>query len=146
MFIVFAVRLSSNNALYGNSIDTVASDYEEEEAFESLEELEAQTIGNLLPDDDDLFSGVTEGLDSIVQPNGTEDAEELDVFSSIGGMDLGDDGPGVRKNYEFPETSCPGLLNGSAAGEHPSRTLFVRNINSNVEDSELKAVFEVSIC
>lgn len=28
-------------------------------------------------------------------------------------------------------------------GEHPSRTLFVRNINSNVEDSELKLLFEV---
>ncbi|KAG8502132.1 hypothetical protein CXB51_000262 [Gossypium anomalum] len=142
-FFTRKLRLSSNNALYGNSIDTVASDYEEEEPFESLEELEAQTIGNLLPDDDDLFSGVTEGLDSIVQPNRTEDAEELDVFSSIGGMDLGDDGPGAQKNYNFPEKSRPGLLNGSVAGEHPSRTLFVRNINSNVEDSELKAVFEL---
>lgn len=28
-------------------------------------------------------------------------------------------------------------------GEHPSRTLFVRNINSNVEESELKELFEV---
>ncbi|PKI33965.1 hypothetical protein CRG98_045643 [Punica granatum] len=27
-------------------------------------------------------------------------------------------------------------------GGHPSRTLFVRNINSNVEDSELRALFE----
>jgi RNA recognition motif-containing protein len=27
-------------------------------------------------------------------------------------------------------------------GEHPSRTLFVRNINNNVEDSELRALFE----
>jgi len=27
-------------------------------------------------------------------------------------------------------------------GEHPSRTLFVRNINSNVEDEELKKLFE----
>jgi RNA recognition motif-containing protein len=30
-------------------------------------------------------------------------------------------------------------------GEHPSRTLFVRNINSNVEDSELRTLFEVFI-
>lgn len=42
-----------------------------------------------------------------------------------------------------------GLLNGVLNGEHlyreqPSRTLFVRNINSNVEDSELKLLFEVS--
>ncbi|XP_021284513.1 protein MEI2-like 4 isoform X2 [Herrania umbratica] len=144
------LRLSSNNAPYGHSIDTVASHYEEEELepFESLEELEAQTIGNLLPNDDDLFSGVTEGLDFIVLPNSAEEAEELDVFSSVGGMDLGDDGSTfVQKNSEFPGESQLGLRNGSVVGEypcgeHPSRTLFVRNINSNVEDSELKALFE----
>ncbi|KAK8622417.1 hypothetical protein V6N13_117334 [Hibiscus sabdariffa] len=138
-FFTRKLNLSSDNALYGNSIDTVASShYEEDEPFESLEELEAQTIGNLLPDDDDLFSGVTEGLDFIVQPNGVEDTEELDVFSSVGGMDLGDDGPAVvRKN----EKSHLGLFDG-LAGEHPSRTLLVRNINSDVEDSELKALFE----
>ena len=151
-FMLVAVRLSSNNALYGHSIDTVASHYEEEEPFESLEELEAQTIGNLLPNDDDLFSVVTDGLDFIVQPNGAEEAEELDVFSSVGGMDLEDYDPTfVRKNSEFPEESHLGLCNGLVVGEHPcgehpSRTLFVRNINSNVEDSELKSLFEVSNC
>ncbi|KAF2311637.1 hypothetical protein GH714_025431 [Hevea brasiliensis] len=40
-----------------------------------------------------------------------------------------------------------GVSNGSIVGEHPygelpSRTLFVRNINSNVEDTEIKALFE----
>ncbi|KAK8706502.1 hypothetical protein V6N13_050064 [Hibiscus sabdariffa] len=101
-FFTRKLKLSSDNALYGNSIDTVASShYEEEEPFESLEELEAQTIGNLLPDDDELFTGVTEGLDFIVQPNGAEDAEELDVFSNVGGMDLGDDCPTV----EHPHSS-----------------------------------------
>ncbi|XVE66093.1 hypothetical protein DITRI_Ditri08aG0053100 [Diplodiscus trichospermus] len=142
------LRLSSTNALYGHSIDTVASHYEEEEPFESLEELEAQTIGNLLPSDDELFSGVTGGLDFIGQPNDTEEVEELDVFSTVGGMDLGDHDPTiVPKNSEFPEESHLWLCNGLVAGEHPcgeqpSRTLFVRNINSNVEDSELKALFE----
>lgn len=28
-------------------------------------------------------------------------------------------------------------------GEHPSRTLFVRNINSNIEEQELRNLFEV---
>ncbi|XP_022726400.1 LOW QUALITY PROTEIN: protein MEI2-like 4 [Durio zibethinus] len=142
------LRLSSNNALHGHSIDAVATNYDEEEPFESLEELEAQTIGNLLPNDDDLFSGVTEGLDFIVLPNVSEEVEELDVFSSVGGMDLGDDDfTVVQKNSEFPGENHQGLSNGLVAGEHPcgehpSRTLFVRNINSNVEDSELKALFE----
>jgi RNA recognition motif-containing protein len=31
-------------------------------------------------------------------------------------------------------------------GEHPSRTLFVRNINSGVDDEELNSLFEVSFC
>ncbi|XP_039001756.1 protein MEI2-like 4 [Hibiscus syriacus] len=138
-FFTRKLNLSSENAIYGNSIDTISSShYEEEEPFESLEELEAQTIGNLLPDDDDLFSGVTNGLDFVFQPYGAEYTEESDVFSSVGGMDLGDDGPTVvRKN----EKSHLGLFNGSA-GEHPSRTLLVRNINIDVEESELKAIFE----
>lgn len=119
-FILVAVRLSSNNALYGHSVDTVASHYEEEEPFESLEELEAQTIGNLLPNDDDLFSGVSEGLDFSVQPNVAEEAEELDVFSSVGGMDLDDHDPTVgRKNSEFLEESHLGLFKGLVEGEHP---------------------------
>lgn len=144
------MRLSSNNAPYGHSVGTAAaaaSQYEEEEPFESLEEIEAQTIGNLLPNDDDLLSGVTDGLDYIGQPSSGDDAEDLDFFSSVGGMDMGDDGftPGQR-NSEFSGGNSNG---GSFAGEHPhgehpSRTLFVRNINSSVEDSELRTLFEVS--
>ncbi|KAM6589785.1 hypothetical protein CsatA_012390 [Cannabis sativa] len=145
------LRLSSNNGLYGHSVDTVASHYEEEEIIESLEEIEAQTIGNLLPDDDDLLSGVTDGLNYNIQSNGGDDMEELDLFNSVGGMDLEDDGssPGLKCS-DFPgvvSNGQLGLSNGSIVGEHPygehpSRTLFVRNINSNVEDSELKTLFE----
>lgn len=146
------MRFSPNNALYGHSVDTVASHFEEEEVFESLEELEAQTIGNLLPDDDDLLAGVTDGLDCLVETTGEDDAEDLDFFSNVGGMDLGDDGLSAgQKNSESPGglfNNLPGIHNGAMAGEHPlgehpSRTLFVRNINSNVEDSELKVLFEV---
>lgn len=147
------MRFSPSNALYGHSVDTVASHFEEEEVFESLEELEAQTIGNLLPDDDDLLAGVTDGLDCLVETTGEDDAEDLDFFSNVGGMDLGDDGLSVgQKNSESPGlfNNLPGMHNGAMAGEHPlgehpSRTLFVRNINSNVEDSELEALFEVHI-
>ncbi|XP_076925021.1 protein MEI2-like 4 [Bidens hawaiensis] len=108
---------NNNNSIYGHSVG--ASRYAaEEEQFESLQEIEAQTIGNLLPDDDDLLSGVTDGL---LQPgSGTDDLEELDIFNSVGGMELGDD----------------------ERLEEPSRTLFVRNISSNIEDSELRSLFE----
>lgn len=131
------LRLTSNNTIYGHSVDTVASQYEEEEPFESLEEVEAQTIGNLLPNDDDLFSGVADGLQPFVQRSGADDTEDLDLFSIVGGMDLGDD------------DASRAHLNGKIAvvgehrfREHPSRTLFVRNINSNVGDAELRTLFE----
>ncbi|CAL0314677.1 unnamed protein product [Lupinus luteus] len=82
--------LSADNALYGHSVDTFASNYEEEKLFDSLEELEAQTIGNLLPSDDDLLSGLTDGLEHITQDSTSDDMDELDIFSSVGGMELGD--------------------------------------------------------
>lgn len=149
----YPVRLSSNNPPYGHSVGAAsASQYEEEEPFESLEELEAQTIGNLLPDDDDLLSGVTDGIDTIAQPNNGDDIEDLDVFSSIGGLELGEDGfLSAESNFDISGGNANCQLVDSVGGEHPfgehpSRTLFVRNINSNIEDSELRALFEVSSC
>ncbi|KAH6771116.1 hypothetical protein C2S52_015919 [Perilla frutescens var. hirtella] len=144
------LKLSSNNGQYGHSFAAAAaSHYEEEEVFESLEELEAQTIGNLLPDDDDLLSGVTDGFNSIVRTNNGEDVEDLDLFSSVGGLELGEDSFSQR-NSELSDINSNNQLGISVGsnggehpfGEHPSRTLFVRNINSNVEDSELRTLFE----
>lgn len=117
---LFAVRLSSHNSLYAHSFDTVASHCEEEEPFESLDEIEAQTIGNLLPNDDDLFSGVTCGLEMPIGPNCREEAEELDLFSSVGGMDLVDDNSSVKLKGVPAEVSDGqlGLSNGAVVGEH----------------------------
>ncbi|RDY08962.1 Protein MEI2-like 4, partial [Mucuna pruriens] len=146
---LFSMRLSANNDLYGHSVDTVASHYEEERLFDSLEELEAQIIGNLLPSDDDLLSGVTN--DHIIQDSTGNDMDELDLFSSVGGMDLGDDNSSSlgQKNSEILDGACNSqlglystLIAGEPYNEHPSRTLVVRNINCDVEDSELKALFE----
>ncbi|KAI4343452.1 hypothetical protein L6164_010797 [Bauhinia variegata] len=140
------LRLSANNDLYGHSVDTIASHYEEEELVQALEELEAQTIGNLLPNDDDLLSGLTNGFDRVIQANGGNDMEELDLFSSIGGMEMGDDiSSSGLKNSEFAGAVCDSQLaacSDPVAGEPPSRTLFVRNIDSDAEDSELKSLFE----
>ncbi|GKV50319.1 hypothetical protein SLEP1_g57029 [Rubroshorea leprosula] len=113
----------------------VGSDHEEE-PLESLEEIEVQAIGSLLPDEDDLFSGVM-GLDT--PANRDDELEDFDLFSSGGGVESeSDDRLGVGQG----NLDIVGASNGSIVGGHPSRTLFVRNINSNVEDSELKALFE----
>ncbi|KAL2327443.1 hypothetical protein Fmac_020870 [Flemingia macrophylla] len=93
-------------------------------------------------------------------PGSLEDLEEYDLFGSGGGMELETDPPesltvGMSKLSFADSTVGNGLPQysfsngvGTVAGEHPygehpSRTLFVRNINSNVEDSELRALFEV---
>ncbi|XP_026666298.1 protein MEI2-like 4 isoform X3 [Phoenix dactylifera] len=145
------VRLSSNNVPLGQSVDMVNSNIGDDEPFESMEEIEAQTIGNLLPDDDDLLSGVFDNLGFSGRPSGGDDMDD-DIFCSGGGMELeADDNANGNKTCDFFEGGAQngqqGGLNGPFTGEHPygehpSRTLFVRNINSNVDDAELRALFE----
>lgn len=119
--------------------------------------------GAMLPDDeDDLLAGVMEDFDLSGLPASLEDLEEYDLFGSGGGMELESD-PQESMGLNMPKLNLSsdgavgngmihfGLSNGAGTvagehpyGEHPSRTLFVRNINSNVEDSELRALFEVT--
>ncbi|XP_078174279.1 MEI2-like protein 5 isoform X1 [Carex rostrata] len=108
-----------------------------------------------LPDEEDLLAGILGDFD---MPESAEELEEYDVFGS-GGMEMDSD-PTDSITMGFARTTLSdGLkLNGAVGqlggvsgavagehpyGEHPSRTLFVRNINSNVEDSELRAMFEI---
>ncbi|OIW21367.1 hypothetical protein TanjilG_02424 [Lupinus angustifolius] len=115
----------------------------QEEPYKSIEEY---IIGNLLPDEDDLFSGVTDVLGYSTHARTNDDFEDYDLFSSGGGMELeGDEHLNSRKRTNGLDGDSV-FFGGSKGkvpfGEQPSRTLFVRNINSNVEDSELKALFE----
>jgi hypothetical protein len=151
------VRMGSRSMLLGGPVTNLASrgaDHHaqgaEEEPFELTEEIEAQTIGNLLPDDEDLLSGVVDEIACINLSNGNTNGDDIDddIFFTGGGMELeGDELELANGNKAALGGS---LLNGAGPfvgehpfGEHPSRTLFVRNINSNVEDSELRLLFEV---
>uniref|UniRef100_A0A2P2LG66 Protein MEI2-like 2 isoform X2 n=1 Tax=Rhizophora mucronata TaxID=61149 RepID=A0A2P2LG66_RHIMU len=133
----------------------------ENKARDPFEDVETNTIGNLLPgDEDELLAGIMNGFDLSRLPNQIEDLEEYDVFGNGGGLELDSEpqesfwvsmskltlSDGVLANgighYAFP--NGVGTVAGEHPyGEHPSRTLFVRNINSNVEDSELRSLFEV---
>lgn len=151
----YAVGLSLNNVVFHKAdADAVASCHEEEEPFGSMEEMEAQTIGNLLPDEADLFSGAIDGLEYICDAKGGDDAEDFDLFSSIGGMELEVDGMSsmgqTDSNFSWEVPDGQGSSNASLSGtypygETPSRTLLVRNISIHVEDSELTVLFEVSL-
>ncbi|KAI4336395.1 hypothetical protein L6164_014928 [Bauhinia variegata] len=111
-----------------------------------LEEIGAETIGSLLPDEDDLFSGVIDELGHNVHARASDDLEDFDLFSSGGGMELeGEEHLSSGKRIvglDGDSVYFGGSKGKLPFGGQPSRTLFVRNINSNVEDSELKALFE----
>lgn len=126
-----------------------------------LEGVMNPAIGNSLPDDEDeLLAGIMDDFDLRGLPSSLEDLEDYDIFGSGGGMELeGDPQESLSMSMSkvsisdsasgngLPHYSVPNGVGTVAGehpyGEHPSRTLFVRNINSNVEDSELRALFEV---
>ncbi|KAK1324749.1 Protein MEI2-like 2 [Acorus calamus] len=127
---------------------------------DQIEDMEAHAIGSLLPgDEDELLAGIMDDFDLSELPNEVEELEEYDLFGSGGGMEMDQD-PTESLSYSMANASLSdrymangngqfGLPNGVSTiagehphGEHPSRTLFVRNINSNVEDSELRSLFE----
>ncbi|KAK4589337.1 hypothetical protein RGQ29_020081 [Quercus rubra] len=126
---------------------------------DSLEDPETHAIGSFLPDDEDeLLAGIMDDFDLSGLPGSLEDLEDYDLFGSGGGMELETDlqenlSMGMSKinlsdgvGNGMPPYAVPNGVGAVAGehpyGEHPSRTLFVRNINSNVEDSELKTLFE----
>lgn len=110
--------------------------------------METDNIANLLPDEDELFSGLFDdlGYNSHAIKNG--DSEDFDLFSSGGGMELerNENLTSVVKRTSGVDRDH-GVFVGSKGNipfvEQPSKTLFVRNIDMNVEDFELKALFQV---
>ena len=117
--------LSPTDHLHDHSTNIIDPSLEHDENLESLEEVEARAIGDLLPDDDDLISGVTDGIECLPRHD-INDADD-DIFCSIGGMELeADDKISYPSNFQ-----------------HPSRMLFVGNVDGSIEDSELRLLFEV---
>ncbi|KAL0352906.1 UNVERIFIED_CONTAM: protein MEI2-like 5 [Sesamum angustifolium] len=102
-----------------------------------LEDGENHAVGSFLPDDEDeLLAGMIDGYDVSWLPNLVDDVEECDVLA----MAEDSVANGVA---HINLTNGVGTVAGEhPLGEHPSRTLFVRNINSNVEDAELRTLFE----
>ncbi|KAK3024019.1 hypothetical protein RJ639_030160, partial [Escallonia herrerae] len=157
-------KLNVNDAEHnGQSIDDISSSlnqlHPDGDGNDLIEDIEDHVVGSLLPDDEDeLLAGIMDGFDLNGLPNRMDDSEDYDLFGSGGGLELDSD---LQENLNLGMSKVAlsegvsngvthyGLSNGVGTvagehpyGEHPSRTLFVRNINSNVEDSELKTLFE----
>lgn len=110
-----------------------------DEPLESMKEMEAQTIGDLLPDDDDLISGIVDGFEYTGLSN-QDDADE-DIFCAGGGLELENDGS--NNVDKFREASFKNQLSEkSSISKHPSRALIVKNISPSIEDSELRVLFQ----
>ncbi|WOL09345.1 protein MEI2-like 2 isoform X2 [Canna indica] len=126
----------------------------------SVDDLDLQGAGISLPDDEEeLLAGIVDDFEFRNMPKQVEESDDYDLFGSVGGFEL-DSGPtdsiivGMEKanisdGFVENEISWQNVSNGIGTisgehpyGEHPSRTLFVRNINSSVEDSELRELFE----
>lgn len=121
---------------------------------------DSHPIGSMLPDDEEeLLAGLMDDLDLTALPATLDDLEGYDdLFGSGGGLELETDPhDSLNKGFSrigFADSNIDNgniFQNGAGSiagehpyGEHPSRTLFVRNINSNVEDSELITLFEVA--
>ncbi|RDX94771.1 Protein MEI2-like 2, partial [Mucuna pruriens] len=148
---------------YGQPVDdnllTLDKVHKEDEGDNPFDDFETNAIGNMLPDDEEeLLAGIMDDFDLSKLPSQLEDLDENDLFVNGGGFEM---------DFESQESLNIGMSNisisdvasngigpyaipngvGTVAGEHPygehpSRTLFVRNINSNVEDSELRILFE----
>ncbi|XP_044496855.1 protein MEI2-like 5 isoform X2 [Mangifera indica] len=158
-------KLNLNGVRLGHqSIHDVSSglrkDHQDVEGGDSIEDNANSVTGGFLPDDEEeLLAGIMDDFDLSGLPSSLEDLEDYDLFDSGGGMELENStqeslrismskislSDGVVGNG-LPHYGLPNGVGTVAGehpyGEHPSRTLFVRNINSNVEDSELRALFE----
>ncbi|XP_020577379.1 protein MEI2-like 2 [Phalaenopsis equestris] len=129
------------------------------EVNDSIDGIDIQGIEKFLPDEDELFDSIMNNLHQREFLSHIEPAEDCDLFSSGGGIEMDADPidnaiVGMSRiniaddylaniNFHYTLPNGIGTIAGEHPyGEHPSRTLFVRNINSNVEDSELRSLFE----
>ncbi|KAI7736474.1 hypothetical protein M8C21_012079 [Ambrosia artemisiifolia] len=115
-----------------------------EEKISLLCTKQSQTIESLLPDEEDLFSGILDKLGCTASAN-SED-EDFDLFSSNGGIEL----EGNSKLYfnQGQSLVAEGLNSDQSSSdylvscEHPSRTLLVQNVDKRVEDPKFRVLFE----
>ncbi|KAL9243364.1 hypothetical protein vseg_017259 [Gypsophila vaccaria] len=131
-------KLRLSNKILSRQSSSIVPQNDEVEPFKIPEETEGQTINSLLPDEEDLFSGIADEMSPLGPTNGADDLEDFDLFFGSGGIELGDDHlqPGQR-NDGYPwglqphhasrMQSTQRLPNGSMLGDsspHDNSPLF----------------------
>ncbi|XP_047317624.1 protein MEI2-like 1 [Impatiens glandulifera] len=77
--------LWTNNIMIHESVDT-SSPEDGEGHLANAETVEVQALQNLLPDEDDLFSGMIDEM--VYNGNEVDDFDDFDLFGNCGGMEL----------------------------------------------------------
>ncbi|XP_023736886.1 protein MEI2-like 2 [Lactuca sativa] len=153
-------QATSDISLFSSSLPVIPHEKCGSEDTHTVGDITNSLTGSMLPgDEDELLAGITDDFDLGDLPTQLEDLED-DLFESGGGMEMDfDSHDGIRfglsnltmsdgvplisiNRHELLNSGNTVVVGEHPYGEHPSRTLFVRNINSNVEDSELKSLFE----
>ncbi|KAH9623702.1 hypothetical protein KSS87_013416 [Heliosperma pusillum] len=121
------LRLSSNKILSRQS-SGIPRQNNELDSFISPEESQGQTINSILPDEEELFSGIADEMGHMGHANGVDILEDFDLFIGSGGIELeGDDhlkaGPrtgGYPRGLHQRIHSTQRLPNGSKIGDASS--------------------------
>ncbi|KAK9059944.1 hypothetical protein SSX86_020648 [Deinandra increscens subsp. villosa] len=152
-------RASRDISFFSSSLPAIPREKYGFPLEDDCEDITTSLTGSMLRGDEHgLFAGMDD-FDLGDLPTQLEDLEDDDLFESGGGMEMDFDSrngirfglsnlnisdgvPLVGINHHELSDSGAHVVGEHPYGEHPSRTLFVRNINSNVEDSELRLLFE----
>lgn len=110
------MRLQSNDFSLRQSGSRVDSRWDK-----ALPEAEARMLKNILPDEEELFSGMVDETGYGANASGVaDDLDDLDLFSSSGGIELeGDESWAEKRSMAFSARGISG--NANFAGHHASR-------------------------
>ena len=97
------MKLSENN-FFARPSSTIMSQKDENEPPKPHEEAEGETINNLLPDEEELFSGMVDEIGHKGCTNAVDDLEDFDLFTCTGGIELeaDDRSQPSRQNVGYP--------------------------------------------
>lgn len=85
-FCFFAVRLSDSRDGFSFLDESAAS--RPKKFHQTVDDIESHPFGNMLPDEEDLLTGMMDDLDLTELP---DSADDYDLFGSGGGMELDTD-------------------------------------------------------
>ncbi|GAB4860350.1 hypothetical protein Ancab_035509 [Ancistrocladus abbreviatus] len=132
-----AVRLSSKNVGFCQIDSSINSQYNE---------AEAQTIKSLLPDEEELFSGMVDAVQLVSDTHIVDDSEDFDLFNCSGGIEL-EARDGLRTengNLDFKRgiSNSQGNSDGMVSGGHLSVLSFSPHLSNGASLHEASRVMK----